>query len=147
MKKTYLLLSVAILSVACLTLAPAAEPTLEPTSVPAIDPTPETAAEPIATSDPAQIIDAQAGETFVIVLDTNPSTGYHWEVMGEIIGAEFVSRDYIADEPVMPGSGGKDVWTFKALSAGDAQITFGSYPPSTEGGEAQQTVTFNIAVK
>ena len=143
MKKIYLLLSVATLSIACLTLTPTTEPTLEP----AIESTPETAIEPPATSDPAQPIDVQAGETFVIVLDTNPSTGYHWEVLGELIGAEFVSRDYIADEPVMPGSGGVDVWTFKALSAGEAQVTFGNYPPSTEGGEAQQTVTFNISVK
>lgn len=143
MKKIYLLLSAAILSIACLTLTPTTEPTLEP----AIESTPETAIEPPATSDPAQPIDVQAGETFVIVLDTNPSTGYHWEVLGELIGAEFVSRDYIADEPVMPGSGGVDVWTFKALSAGEAQVTFGNYPPSTEGGEAEQTVTFNISVK
>ena len=140
MKKIYLLLSVATLSIACLTLTPTTEPTLEP----AIESTPETAIEPPATSDPAQPIDVQAGETFVIVLDTNPSTGYHWEVLGELIGAEFVSRDYIADEPVMPGSGGVDVWTFKALSAGEAQVTFGNYPPS---GEAEQTVTFNISVK
>lgn len=143
MKKIYLLLSVVILSVACLTLTPTAEPTSEPV----IEPTPETPSEAPAISDPAQLIDVQTGETFVIVLDTNPSTGYHWEVMGELIGAEFVSRDYIADQPVMPGSGGVDIWTFKAVSAGDAQITFGNYPPSTEGGEAQQTVTFNIAVK
>ena len=140
MKKIYLLLSVATLSIACLTLTPTTEPTLEP----AIESTPETAIEPPATSDPAQPIDVQAGETFVIVLDTNPSTGYQWEVLGELIGAEFVSRDYIADEPVMPGSGGVDVWTFKALSAGEAQVTFGNYPPS---GEAEQTVTFNISVK
>jgi inhibitor of cysteine peptidase len=135
MKKIYLLLSAAILSVACLTLTPTAEPTLE------------TGIEPVATSDPAQPIEVQAEETFVIVLDTNPSTGYHWEVLGELIGAEFVSRDYIADQPVSPGSGGADVWTFKAVSAGQAQITFGNYPPSSEGGEAQQTVTFNIIVK
>jgi len=147
MKKIYLLLSAAILSVACLALTPTAEPTLEPTLEPAVEPTPETPIEPVATSDPAQLIDMQAGQTFVIVLDTNPSTGYHWEVLGELIGTEFVSRDYIADEPVSPGSGGVDVWTFKAVSAGQAQITFGNYPPSTEGGEAQQTVTFNIIVK
>lgn len=144
MKKIYLLLSATILSIACLTLTPTREPTLEPTLEPAIESTPETATEPVATSDPAQPIETQAGETFVIVLDTNPSTGYHWEVLGEMIGAEFVSRDYIADQPVAPGSGGQDIWTFKALAAGQAQITFGNYPPS---GEAEQTVTFNIIVK
>ena len=134
MKKIYLLLSVAILSLACLTLNPTEESTPEPVR------------KTVATTDPNQTIEVQVGETFDIFIDTNPSTGYHWEILGELNGVEFVSRDYIADEPVMPGSGGVDVWTFKAVSAGQAQITFGNYPPSTEGGEQQQTVTFNIIV-
>ncbi|MBI2331997.1 MAG: protease inhibitor I42 family protein, partial [Chloroflexi bacterium] len=47
-------------------------------------------------------------------------TGYHWEFVGEPDGnvIEFVSSDYKADEPVLPGSGGVEVWTFKAVSAG-----------------------------
>jgi inhibitor of cysteine peptidase len=113
---------------------------------------PEPTLEPIVEvnpTDPDQTIEVQAGETFDIVIDTNPTTGYHWEFIGEVDGniVEFVSRDYTADEPVSPGSGGVDVWTFKAVSTGQAQITLGSYPPGVNGGEPEQTVAFNIIVK
>lgn len=132
MKKMFVLLSVAMLSLGCLTTTPTAEPAVE-----------------TAITDPAQPIEVQAGETFVIVVDANPSTGYHWEFVGEPDGnvIEFVSSDYKADELVMPGSGGVEVWTFKAVSAGQAQIALGSYPPGVDDGEPEQSLTFEVIVK
>lgn len=100
-----------------------------------------------ALTDPAQPIEVQAGDVFHIVVDSNPSTGYHWDIVGELNGVEFVSTEYTADEPVMPGSGGVDVWTFKAVSAGQTEITLGSYPPDPNVTEPAQTVTFNIVIK
>lgn len=132
MKKISILLFLSILLASC------ASPT--PTPNPAGGTRP-------ALTNPAQPIEVQAGETFTIVVDSNPSTGYHWEIVGELSGVEFVSRDYTADEPVMPGSGGVDVWTFKAASAGQTQITLGSYPPDPNATEPAQSVTFNIVVK
>jgi len=138
MKKLFILLSIVILSLACRTLTSNADPesTLEP--VVEIDPT-----------DPNQPIEVQAGETFDIIIGANPTTGYHWEFVSEVDGniVEFVSRDYKADQPVKPGSGGVDVLTFKTVSAGQVQITLGSYPPDADGGEPEQTITFNIIVK
>jgi inhibitor of cysteine peptidase len=121
---------------ACSPSSPTEE--IEPTVNPADDTRP-------AITDPAQPIEVQAGETFHIVIDSNPSTGYHWEIVNELSGVEFISTEYTADEPVMPGSGGVDVWTFRAVSAGQTQITFGAYPPGAT--EPEQTVTFNIIVK
>jgi inhibitor of cysteine peptidase len=137
--KTALCLVLFVSLFACSTFTPAQEAT----------PTPNPAAGGTrpALTDPAQPIEVQAGETFHIVVDSNPSTGYHWEIVGELNGVEFVSRDYTADEPVAPGSGGVDVWTFNAVSAGQAQITLGSYPPGVDGGEPEQTVTFDVTVK
>ena len=99
-----------------------------------------------AITDPAQPIEVQAGETFHIVVDSNPSTGYHWELVGELSGVELVSSEYTADEPVAPGSGGVDVWTFTAVAAGSTQITLGSFPPDANVTEPEQTVTFDIVV-
>jgi predicted secreted protein len=102
-----------------------------------------------AITDPATPMEVQAGEMFHIVVDSNPSTGYHWELLSELDGniVEFVSSDYTADEPVAPGSGGVDVWAFKAIAAGETQITLGSYPPDTSVTEPESTLTFNIVVK
>ena len=134
MKKTFAIILLASLLMGCSTPTPA------PTANPAGNTRP-------ALTDPAQLIEVQTGETFNIVVDSNPSTGYHWEIVGEFSGVEFVSTEYTADEPVMPGSGGVDVWTFKAASAGQTQITLGSYPPDPNATEPEQTVTFNIVVK
>lgn len=134
MKKISALLLLASLLAACSTQTPA--PTLNPAG----------SARP-ALTDPAQPIEVQSGETFNIVVDSNPSTGYSWKIVGELSGVESVSSEYTADEPVMPGSGGVDVWTFKAVSAGQTQITLGSFPPGADVTEPAQTVTFNVVVK
>ena len=103
----------------------------------------------IPITDPSQPVRAQAGEDFQIIINSNPTTGYHWEIVGELDAklVEFTSRDYNNVGPIMPGSGGVDIWTFKAVSDGETQITFGSYPPSLDSTDPSQTVTFNISIK
>jgi predicted secreted protein len=137
MKKYSILLFLAVLLAGCAT------PTAAPTTNPAAGGT-----RP-ALSDPAMPIEVQAGEVFHIVVASNPSTGYHWDFIGELDGnvVELISGEYTADEPVMPGSGGVDVWTFKAVAAGQTQITLGSYPPDSSVTEPQETITFDIIVR
>ena len=90
----------------------------------------------------------QAGETFDIVLSSNPSTGYHWEVIPELDEniVQFAAQNYLAEEPVMPGSGGVDVWTFRAVNAGDTTIVLGYYPPGNDT-DPDETLTFSIHVE
>lgn len=132
MKKIFAFYFLSILLIGCASSA----------STPTINPAGNTRP---ALTDPTQAIEVQAGEVFHIVLASNPSTGYHWEVIDELNGVEFVSSEYTANEPVMPGSGGVDVWTFKALSSGETQITLGSYPPGVS--ESEQNVKFIIVVR
>ena len=100
-------------------------------------------------SDPAKILEATAGSEFKIIIDSNPTTGYHWEIIGEVDAniVEFISKDFKGSEPAAPGSGGVDVWVFKAVGAGETHITLGYYPPSNDPIEPQQTVTFTVTVK
>jgi inhibitor of cysteine peptidase len=108
----------------------------------------EASVEPLTISEPGKSIEVAAGNEFKIIIASNPSTGYHWELIGNLDDAliQFVSKDYRASEPVMPGSGGKDVWVFKALAAGETKIVLGHYPPA-QGEPAGQEVTFTIVVK
>ena len=136
MKSTlYLLLASVVFLAAC-----AAPTPVPPTADPASSSMP-------AITDPSQPIVVNAGDTFMIVVESNPSTGYHWELVGDLTGVEFISREYTPSEPVLPGSGGVDVWAFKAISAGETQITLGSYPPGVNGGEPEQSFTFSVKVK
>ena len=134
MKKFLILLFITAFISAC-SLAKATE---VPTAVPQVN-----------ISDPAKILEATAGNEFKVIIDSNPSTGYHWEIIGEVDESivEFISNEYRADEPVMPGSGGVDVWVFKAIAAGKTDITLGYYPPSNDPVEPQQKVTFTVTVK
>ena len=139
MKKIYAFLSLTLLLVSCVTLMPTAtpEPTFEPV-------------EQIPPTDPNTPIEISAGSEFQIVIESNVTTGYHWEIVGESDPniVEFVSRDYIStSEPGLVGGGGVDIWIFKAIHDGDATIVLGSYPPSNDSVDPEQTVTFTVHVK
>jgi len=101
-------------------------------------------------TNPDQIIETSPGKTFQIIIDSNPTTGYHWEIVGELDKnvVEFVSKEYQSTSaPGMVGGGGLDTWTFKAIAVGEATITLGSYPPSNTTTDPAQTQVFNVSVK
>ena len=133
MKPTlYLLLASVTFLVACAAPTPAPEEPAQ-SSMPAL-------------TDPSQPILVNAGETFFIVVESNPSTGYHWEIVGDLNGVELVSREYTAGEPVIPGSGGVEVWIFKAVSAGETTLVLGNFPPG-ESTTAEQELQFTITIQ
>lgn len=109
--------------------------------------TPDQPAE-LQVSDPARHLEAVAGKEFKIILDSNPTTGYHWEIVGELNGnvVEFISKNYKTDGLQVVGSGGKDVWVFKAVAAGETTIVLGNYPPDASA-DAEETITFTVIVK
>lgn len=130
-----------LLLVSVIFLAACAAPT--PTAAPAIDPAGSTMP---ALTDPSLPISVKVGETFMIVVESNPSTGYHWEMIGDSANIEFISREYTASEPVMPGSGGVEVWTLKAVTAGDTIFVLGNYPPGNDTSYEQEK-SFTIAIQ
>jgi predicted secreted protein len=101
-------------------------------------------------SDPQQPIIVDTGKEFTIILESNPTTGYHWEIVGELDPnmVEFLKNDYTStSDPNLVGGGGVEVWTFKAVNAGETQVTLGYYPPSNDPVEPQQTTKFTVTVK
>jgi inhibitor of cysteine peptidase len=139
MKRICVVMLVATLLTGCAASSSTSTPTLPPTAE-----TPTTLPEP---TDPTQLITVKAGDIFNLVLPSNPSTGYRWEILPELDEniVELVEQNYVAEEPVMPGSGGMDVWTFRALSAAETTIVLGYYPPGNET-DPEETVTFSIRV-
>lgn len=131
MKPILILITTSFLLTACTTLAPTADPASS--TMPAL-------------TNPSQPITVSAGETFMIVVESNPSTGYHWEIVGDMTNIEFVSREFTGSEPVIPGSGGVEVWTFKATTAGDTSFVLGNYPPG-ESTTYEQQVQFSVTVQ
>jgi predicted secreted protein len=100
-------------------------------------------------TDPSQQLEVEAGEEFTIVVDSNVTTGFEWRLVentpDEAV-AEFVSQDYEPDEPITTGSGGVDIWTFRAVAPGETEIKLGHFPP--DGSDEPHTVnTYSVIVR
>jgi inhibitor of cysteine peptidase len=132
----------ATLLTGCATLSAA------PTPTPTLPPPAETPNALFEPTDPTQLVTVKAGETFELVLPSNPSTGYRWDILPELDEniVQFVEQNYLAEQPVIPGSGGVDVWAFRAVNAGDTTVTLGYYPPGNPD-DPQEVVTFSIHVE
>jgi inhibitor of cysteine peptidase len=140
MKRILVSLVVTILLTGCASSSFTPTPTLLPTAE-----RQSTLPEP---TDHTQLIIVKAGETFELMLPSNPSTGYHWEIIPELNEniVQFVSQDYIPEQPVKPGSGGVDVWTFRGINPGDTTVVLGYYPPA-DTNDPEEVVTFSIHVE
>ncbi len=94
-------------------------------------------------------IQAQVGETFVIQMASNPTTGYQWKMTPtDDPGVNLESSKYVQDThtgtDTMVGMGGMENWTFSAVSAGTGTLVFDSIPPGKT--TPAETVTFNVTV-
>lgn len=124
---------------ASLAVAQDVSPMPAPTSPPSL-------VDRVAT-DPAEIVRARVGQTFAIALHANRSTGFAWELAEPStpnvakVGSAYQSR--------LPGSAGGDqeIWLFRALSAGDAQLTLRYVRPTGNGSSLiERTVTFRVEI-
>lgn len=93
-------------------------------------------------------IEVKSGQEFVISLDSNPSTGYSWQISKPISSTilKQINKEYKASEPVKPGSGGKELWTFKALAKGKTIIAFDYTRPWEKNVPSLKEKTFNLVV-
>jgi inhibitor of cysteine peptidase len=95
-------------------------------------------------TDASQVIRVKTGEEFTVALKANPTTGYDWEYTDAYEWIQPLGKTYEADTPVLTGSGGTDLFRFKAHGAGSATLNF-VYKRSWETAVAEQK-TFTIEV-
>lgn len=74
--------------------------------------------------DQNRMVEVMVGETFIISLDSNPTTGYVWEAQ---LDSNFIKHDreddrtfYTASEEI--GAGGKEEFKFQPLKSGKTEI-------------------------
>jgi inhibitor of cysteine peptidase len=97
-------------------------------------------------------IEMHTGDTFTVTLDSNPSTGFKWLTqIGDPSVVGTVDNKFVASTPAgqapLPGTGGYEVWTFKALKAGKTTISMEYSRPWAGGEKAVQTFTLTANVK
>ncbi len=88
---------------------------------------------------------AKKPQTAVMKLQSNPTTGYDWEVTQEPELFEITS-EYITDakDSEMAGAGGTQVYTLKPLQKGTAEVCF-TYKRSWEE-EADSVLSYTLKV-
>jgi len=85
------------------------------------------------------------GETYTIVLESNPTTGYSWHAVYDEAGLELVEQEYEPGESGLIGAGGTERLIFKALAKGVYEIRL-LYQRPWEG-IPDQTVVHKLTVR
>ncbi|HEY3274453.1 MAG TPA: protease inhibitor I42 family protein [Methanocella sp.] len=92
-----------------------------------------------------QTITIKNGETFKVVLDENPGTGYGW-IINVTPGLTIVNDTFVPSSSGLTGAGGRHEWQIKVAGTGNQQLS-GIYKRSWEtdsGNEA--TYRLNITI-
>lgn len=99
-----------------------------------------------------QEIEVEVGELLVVTLESNPTTGFGWQLSGsfdEGLLALIDSRYEPGEntEQGMVGAGGSEVWTFKALATGETKISLEYSRPWESDEEAIQAFEIAVTIK
>lgn len=92
-------------------------------------------------ADAGQKIEIGVGGQFIVVLESNPTTGYRWEADFDESFIKLVQDEFEPDEVEegMVGVGGKQRFTFEGLKTGETELTL-TYKRSWEEDFAEQKV-------
>jgi len=100
-------------------------------------------------ADSGKQITANAGDSFTITLDSNPSTGFSWSISAitDESVIDDVSNEFKGADTGMVGAGGQEVWTFKAVDKGSSTIEMKYSRPWEQGVEPAATFNVTVVVK
>ncbi len=73
-------------------------------------------------SDSGSAITFEVGDTFEVLLESNPTTGYGWTVAEQPDGVTLVSSDYEEPDTSLVGAGGVEVFEFEATAVGSGVL-------------------------
>jgi predicted secreted protein len=102
----------------------------------------------LTAADSGSAIEVGNGESIVIKLDANSTTGYGWQQVPGLDESvvKLVSESYepTAASPEIVGVGGTDTWTYQAVGAGTTTIAL-AYQRASDP-TAAQSFTVNVTV-
>ena len=90
-------------------------------------------------------IKVKNGDTFSVVLHSNPTTGYSWQVDFDSNYVRLTDSGYVTSNPILIGSSGNETFEFLAVKSGQTEITF-SYMRPWESKPPLDTRVFKIVI-
>jgi predicted secreted protein len=100
-------------------------------------------------ADPSDFdIEVKLNKEFNLEFRSNPSTGYRWWWVNKQDDrhVDSIRRTFIGDKPVMPGKGGRDIWTFKAIKRGIDTISFAYKRSGNQAANSVESKQYRIRV-
>jgi inhibitor of cysteine peptidase len=93
-------------------------------------------------------VELSVGQSLVVTLESNASTGYSWYLAQNSDGSvlDNTGNEYVAPQTTLVGAGGKEEWTFKALKEGTSTISMG-YSRPWESTPPAETFDLTVVVK
>lgn len=105
---------------------------------------------PVDDSSVSREVEIAAGGSLVICLDSNPTTGFSWQLTGisdQAVLKQDGEPEFIPPEETVPGESGREMWTFKALKEGRATISLEYNDPRKCGEKRVKTYDLPVTVK
>ena len=111
--------------------------------------------EPREYDDPEAPVEVEEGLEFSLVLESNPTTGYSWQLaepldeeLLRLVGTSFEAKGGSHGEGgEIVGAPGEEVWTFEALEAGKTEVVLEYVRPWEKDVKPEKTVTFEVEIK
>ena len=106
----------------------------------------------LSAKDNGGKVEVDAGQTLVLTLESNPSTGFSWEVIESddaVLRPKAEPEFKVTSEldPPPPGAGGVEIFRFEAVEAGETLLTLVYHRPWEEGVEPLETYSIQITVR
>ncbi|OPY75159.1 MAG: Chagasin family peptidase inhibitor I42 [Syntrophorhabdus sp. PtaU1.Bin050] len=100
-------------------------------------------------TDPTRPLAVSEGAKFVIVIASNRTTGFSWQIAQPINQkvVKLVGTEYVPSRSDLDGAGGKEVWTFTAVAAGQTTISLKYIRPWEKGKPPAQEATYTVIVR
>jgi len=94
------------------------------------------------------IIRLNVGDEFIIMLPSNRTTGYEWQIDRPLDGNKIIQAGlvYVPKETDLVGSGGKEEWKFKARGTGRSKIYFKYAKPWEKNVPPADKKVFNVEI-
>ncbi len=94
-------------------------------------------------------VEVTAGKMFTLTLESNPSTGYQWEIVQPLdeTKVKLVEQLYNAAKTDRVGAAGVELWVFKAVAPGETTISMKYVRPWEKDVAPVETATFAVTIK
>jgi len=102
----------------------------------------------LTEADSGKRITVKSGDVITLTLESNPTTGYSWQVIGinNAILMQVGEVEYESDGRNIPGAGGVEAFRFEAIGNGDAMLELGYMRP-WESIQPLETFTMQVVVQ